>query len=163
MKRVLHAIAFTTVLLTANSALAAEFNLKCLDTRGETDDCQVTIADNQLQVTYESPRNRSLNVTVASDRILGVVQGDRLQEDGQDAATAMAIASTVTSYIPVPLPIPVPIDLVGSLFRSRPRTFVGVQYLDDRDNRQVVVMSVREKQSFMLLQQLQALSNYRQD
>lgn len=157
MKRVLHAIAFTTVLLTANSALAAEFNLKCLDTQGETDDCRVTIADNQLQVTYKSPHNHSLNVSVSGDRILDVVQGDRLQEDGQDAATAMAIASTVTSYIPVPLPIPVPIGLVGSLFRSRPRTFVGVRYLDDQDNRRVVVMSVREKQSFMLLQHLQAM------
>lgn len=157
MKRVLHAIAVTTVLLTANSALAVEFNLKCLDTRGETDDCRVTIADNQFQVTYESPRNRSLNVAVPGDRILGVAEGDRLQDDGQDAATAMAIASSVSSYIPVPLPIPVPIGLVGSLFRSRPRTFVGVQYLDDQDNRQVVVMSVREKQSFMLLQHLQAI------
>lgn len=162
MKRFVNAIVFTAIVLTANSALAAEFNLKCLDTRGETDDCRVTIADNQLQVTYESPRNRSLNVRVSGDRVLDIAQGDRLQDDGQEAATAMAVASTVTSYIPVPLPIPIPIGLVGGLFRSRPRTFVGVQYLDDQDNRQVVVMSVREKQSFMLLQRLQTLSGLSQ-
>ncbi|WP_448562223.1 hypothetical protein [Trichothermofontia sp.] len=125
MKRILDAIAFTAVLLMTNRALAADFNLKCLDATGETDDCRVTIAANQLQVTYESSRNRSLNVTVPGDRILGVVQGDRLQDDGQDTAVAMSIASTVSSYIPVPLPIPVPIGLVGSLFRSKPRTFVG--------------------------------------
>ncbi len=162
MERFLNAIVFTTVLLTTNSALAMEFNLKCLDTRGETDDCKVTIVDNQFQVIYESPRNRSLNVTVSGDRILDVAQGDRLQDTGQDAATAMAIASSVSSYIPVPLPIPLPLGLVGSLFRSKPRTFVGVQYLDEQDNRQVVVMSVREKQSFMLMQRLQVLSGLSQ-
>jgi len=159
MKRVLEAIVVTTVLLTTNSALAAEFNLKCLDTTGETDDCRVAIVDNQLEVTYASPRNPSLNVRVPGDRILGVAQGAALQEDAQDAAAAMAIAGTVSSYIPIPLPIPLPLGLVGSLFRSKPRSLLGVQYLDEQDNRRVVVMSVREKQSFMLLQHLQAMLN----
>lgn len=147
MKKIAVFVSIASVIFTGNIALAGEHGAHCLNVNtGELKTCRIIISpgNNSIEIDFKSDKDRDASMNLQGNEITEISTGEYAKQRGKETIGASAALGPFGA-------------LVGA-FHKEYRTQLAIEYLDDKNQKNVTMIDIPRKHSEPLKKDLEALT-----